>query len=150
MKKGILLLLFILLVGGSVFFYREFYQLNYAEKLHLNRESRKEEFVLYPDTSIYNQQFKFHLKGDINGKATISALAVYKSKRDLSDSTALINLKLENESGIDTTLRLPYYGNRKGDKLIIRYQPISVQQVDLTIKAGIFGLPFEHILNRFL
>lgn len=150
MKKGILILLPMLLVGGSILFYREFYQLNYVENFHLNGENRKEEFVIYPDTTINNEQFKFCLKGSIKGKATISALAVYKSKKGLTESTSIVDLNLENNSAIDTTFRLPYYGSKKGDKVIIKYQSVSVQQVDLIIKAGIFGLPFEHILNRFL
>lgn len=150
MKRGALLLLFTLIVSSTFFFYRGFYQLSYADKFHLDRESRKEVFIIYPDTTINNEQFKFHLEGSIEGKAIISALAIYKSKKGSSDSTSLINLKLENRSGIDNTLRLPYYGRKEGDKVIIKYQPISIKQMDLTIRAGIFGLPFEHIWSRFL
>jgi hypothetical protein len=137
-------------VYGFIFSYKEINQLNYSNQFRVQENGVKKEFVIYPDTTINSETFKIHLTGYIEGSATISALAIHRTKKGSLNSNYIINLRIKNKSDIDTTLRVPYYGSLKGDKVVLFYKPESVQRVNFTIKAGSFGLPFEKLLTHLL
>lgn len=142
-------LLVVILIGLTIFIYIELYQLHYATSFHLSEKNRNELVEIYPDTTINNELFKLHLKGRIRGKAIISALAVYKSRGATADLSPIVDLKIVNATNLDTTLRVPYYGNRQGDKIVLQYLPLQVERADLTVQTGIFGFPFEWVLGHF-
>lgn len=150
MRKVVLFSISVLIIGMIILMVREWFQVNYSDKFYIRNSNTKNEFIVYPDTTINSEVFKLHIEGLIEGNASVSALAVYAAKKGIPDSSYIVNFELKDELKVDTTLIVPYYGVRKGDAIIISYKPRSVRQVSLTIEAGSFGIPFEKLVSRLL